>query len=206
LLDDDGVRANMTASWLAQMGWEVYALDGLEAKHFKLSGPVGRSLPPAPQADQISPATLAAWLQESGAGATVVLDFSASVNYVREHIPGAHYVLRSQLQQAWSALPDAARYVLTCGSSLLAAYAITEVAALSDKPVFLLEGGNAAWKAAGLPLQSGETALASPRIDRYRRPYEGTDNPASAMQAYLDWEFGLVEQLGRDGTHGFFVI
>ena len=27
-----------------------------------------------------------------------------------------------------------------------------------------------------------------------------------AMQAYLDWEYGLVEQLGRDGTHGFFVI
>jgi len=26
------------------------------------------------------------------------------------------------------------------------------------------------------------------------------------MQAYLDWEFGLVEQLGRDGTHGFHVI
>jgi hypothetical protein len=23
------------------------------------------------------------------------------------------------------------------------------------------------------------------------------------MQAYLDWEFGLVEQLKRDGTHGF---
>jgi hypothetical protein len=23
------------------------------------------------------------------------------------------------------------------------------------------------------------------------------------MQAYLDWEFGLVEQLGRDGTHHF---
>jgi len=26
------------------------------------------------------------------------------------------------------------------------------------------------------------------------------------MQAYLDWEFGLVEQLRRDATHGFFVI
>ncbi|MFV3015241.1 hypothetical protein ACM9HO_05975, partial [Pseudomonas sp. KHB2.9] len=45
-----------------------------------------------------------------------------------------------------------------------------------------------------------------PRIDRYRRPYEGTDNPKEAMQAYLDWEFGLVEQLARDGTHGFYVI
>ena len=27
-----------------------------------------------------------------------------------------------------------------------------------------------------------------------------------AMQAYLDWEYGLVEQLRRDATHGFFVI
>ncbi|QWG18033.1 thiosulfate sulfurtransferase [Bradyrhizobium sediminis] len=48
-----------------------------------------------------------------------------------------------------------------------------------------------------------------PRPDpshRYRRPYEGTDVDAGAMQAYLDWEYGLVEQLRRDGTHGFFVI
>lgn len=41
---------------------------------------------------------------------------------------------------------------------------------------------------------------------RYRRPYEGTDVMPEAMQAYLDWEFGLVEQLRRDGTHGFHVI
>jgi hypothetical protein len=27
-----------------------------------------------------------------------------------------------------------------------------------------------------------------------------------AMQAYLDWEYGLVEQLRRDATHGFYVI
>jgi len=48
--------------------------------------------------------------------------------------------------------------------------------------------------------------LASPRIDRYRRPYEASDNPSQAMQAYLDWELGLVEQLRRDGTHHFKVI
>jgi hypothetical protein len=27
--------------------------------------------------------------------------------------------------------------------------------------------------------------------------------PESAMQAYLDWEFGLIAQLERDGTHHF---
>lgn len=41
---------------------------------------------------------------------------------------------------------------------------------------------------------------------RYRRPYEGTDHKEAAMQAYLDWEYGLVAQLERDGTHGFYVI
>jgi hypothetical protein len=28
----------------------------------------------------------------------------------------------------------------------------------------------------------------------------------AAMQAYLDWEYGLVDQLRRDATHGFYVI
>lgn len=41
---------------------------------------------------------------------------------------------------------------------------------------------------------------------RYKRPYEGTDSPPAAMRAYLEWEFGLVGQLERDGTHGFFVV
>ena len=45
-----------------------------------------------------------------------------------------------------------------------------------------------------------------PRTGRYKRPYEGTDNPRAAMQAYLEWEYGLVGQLERDGTHGFYVI
>ena len=70
----------------------------------------------------------------------------------------------------------------------------------------MLDGGTSAWIAAGLPVEQGETRLATPRTDRYRRPYEGTDAPAEAMQAYLDWEFGLVAQLGRDGTHHFEVI
>jgi 3-mercaptopyruvate sulfurtransferase SseA len=88
----------------------------------------------------------------------------------------------------------------------LARYAAGDLRALTGLPVLALAGGTSAWAAAGLPLETGATHLASPLIDRYRRPYEGTDNQAEAMQAYLDWEFGLVAQLGRDGTHGFSVI
>ena len=67
-----------------------------------------------------------------------------------------------------------------------------------------LESG--AWqpRSTPLPASSGPDGATPPR--RYKRPYEGTDNPREAMQAYLEWEYGLVEQLARDGTHGFFVI
>jgi hypothetical protein len=68
--------------------------------------------------------------------------------------------------------------------------------------IYVLEGGY------DQPLEASPPQVL-PRPDpshRYRRPYEGTDATASAMQAYLDWEYGLVEQLRRDATHGFFVI
>jgi hypothetical protein len=77
---------------------------------------------------------------------------------------------------------------------------------LVDGEVLVLDGGTSAWIKSGLPTIADNPLLASPPIDRYRRPYEGTDNPHSEMQAYLDWEFGLVEQLARDGTHGFRVL
>jgi rhodanese-related sulfurtransferase len=203
LVDDDGVRANMSASWLAQMGWEVHVVDGLTAADFSEAGGWRPPLPAIPENRPISAQELAADLES---GDVAVLDITTSANYLRGHIPGAWFVQRPDLPAALAAIPPARRYVLTCASSLLAPFAVAELQALVDGEVRVLSGGTQAWKAAGQPLDSGPSRLASTPTDRYRRPYEGTDNPREAMQGYLDWEFGLVEQLGRDGTHGFFVI
>ncbi|HHL3888337.1 TPA: rhodanese homology domain-containing protein [Klebsiella pneumoniae] len=203
LLDDDGIRAAITGSWLAQMGWETARLSALSTSQLSERGVPAAEVPPGPQAEEISPTQLAQQLEEPG---TVVLDFTTSANFVARHIPGAWWLTRSQLRQALEAIPPAQRYVVTCGSSLLARYAVPEVAALTGKPVQLLTGGTLAWIAAGLPLAHGDSGLAVERRDRYRRPYEGTDNSAEAMQAYLEWEYGLVDQLARDGTHGFRVL
>ena len=85
---------------------------------------------------------------------------------------------------------------------------LTEALAAGGVPasVHRLAGGNAAWAAAGAALHAGTEGLVAQRIDRYRRPYEGTGNPAAAMQAYLDCEYGLVDKLRRDGTHHFSVV
>lgn len=213
LADDDGVRASMSASWLAQMGWEVYVPDTVPpASAFTETAAPPPAYPPAAAAvPEISPAELAALLKQQIG--TAVIDVTTSANYVKRHIPGAWYAIRAQLAGAIDAvIPASQRHVLTCGSSLLARYAAADLRLLldargqRDAEVLVLAGGNSAWFAEGLEAESGETRLATPRTDRYRRPYEGTDAPAEAMQAYLDWEFGLVAQLARDGTHHFRVI
>jgi rhodanese-related sulfurtransferase len=203
LVDTDGVRANMTASWLAQMNWEVHVLDDVDAALFNVTGAAPRNLPDEPDVALVSAGELAEWLNK---GEAVVIDLGPSAQYVKRHVYGAWFALRSQLAQDIARVPKAAHLVLTSTDPDLARFAARDLQALVTKDVRVLEGGNAAWFAAGLPIESGEAHLASPRIDRYRRPYEGTDNAAEAMQAYLDWEYGLVEQLGRDGTHGFTVI
>jgi rhodanese-related sulfurtransferase len=203
---DAGVRAEMTASWLAQMGWEVALLDPHAPADAIDSGADAPPRPVPPELPRVAPATLAGWLARPGSDVQVI-DVTTSASHIARHIPGAWFVLRSQLARALLTIPTARRYVVTCGTSLLAPYAARDLQQLlgdtSDAEVFVLDGGTAAWAAAGLPVERGKARLASPRIDRYRRPYEGTDNAAAAMQAYLDWEFGLVAQLERDATHHF---
>ena len=202
----DGVRAAITAHWLAQLGWEVAWLTDAPPADLA-TGPWRPPGTPAPEVPLLSTTELADALQQ---GDTLLLDVTTSAAHVKGHIPGARWVLRAQLPQLAGSLPAAARIAVTCGAGEsaadLARFTAADLAALTGRPVAVLAGGTAAWAAEGRPLAIGEASLLSPRIDRYRRPYEGTDAPRAAMQAYLDWEFGLVEQLGRDGTHGFQVL
>lgn len=208
LCDTDGVRANMSASWLAQMGWEVYVLKNVATSEFKVTETEPRVLPePVGKVLSTQAAQLKNWLNDRNSH-TVVLDLSTSAQFVKGHIQNAWWVLRSQLKASLDKAHKGHRYVLTCQDGSASRYAVADVQALvkSGIQVLWLEGGNAAWVEAGNKLHPGDSQLGADRIDRYRRPYEGTDNPVAAMQGYLDWEFGLVEQLGRDGTHHFRVI
>jgi rhodanese-related sulfurtransferase len=200
LADDRGVRADMSASWLAQMGWEVYVLDGgLEGGLEQ--GPWRSALPVLPDVPSLSASELAADL-----AGHVVLDVAPSPAHRKGHIPGAWFAVRARLAEAIKALPSEGHLVVTSPDGALARLAASDLAALTPRSVQVLEGGTAAWAAAGQALEIGLPRPATGADDIYRRPYEGTDNAAEAMQAYLDWEYGLVDQLARDGSHGFYVI
>jgi len=226
LADDDGGRAAMTASWLAQMGWETAVLQGGQAAGPAEAGPMEAGpwtpeLPPLPaEVPLASPAQVDDWLQ---AGRALVIDVDTSRLFLAGHVPGAAWALRADLSGGDLSGGDLSggdlsggglldrlgwppRLVLTSADGILAAFAAADVPAHPGTEVTALAGGTAGWASSGRPLQAGPGPMLSPLVDVYRRPYEGTGVDAAAMQAYLDWEHGLVAQLARDGTHGFTVL
>jgi rhodanese-related sulfurtransferase len=203
ILDDDGGgRAAMTGSWLAQMGWHV-------AVAVAAAGPtaaVAAQRPSAPHVALAAPAVAADWLR---AGQTAVVDVDTSRRYLAGHVPGAAWALRADLSRPTLldrlGRPD--RLVVTSSDGYLAAWAAADLSApAAPTRVLALAGGTEGWAKSGRRLELGQGAMLSPALDVYRRPYEGTGIDPTVMQAYLDWEYGLVGQLGRDGTHGFWVL
>jgi rhodanese-related sulfurtransferase len=186
------------------MAWDVYVIDDVKATDLTEKGSWKQPLPTLPEIPTVDAMTAAGWLKNDSG--TIFIDLSTHANYVKGHIPGSWFALRSQFANALQTLPKADRYVLTSTTGELAIFAAQEIQALTKVEVVVLSGGNSAWTKADLPLEKGATHLASPALDRYKRPYEGTSVDPAAMQAYLDWEFGLVEQLGKDGTHHFWVL
>ena len=203
LADDGGGRAAMTGSWLAQMGFQV-ALTPPGPAGPAEAGRWRPALPPLPEVTLAGPAQVDDWLR---AGAALVVDVDTSRRFLAGHVPGAAWALRADLSGhvASGLFGRAARLVLTSADGILAAFAAADVPP-RRVAVTVLDGGTASWAASGRPLQAGPGEMLSPPVDVYRRPYEGTDVDRAAMQAYLDWEHGLVAQLERDGTHGFTVL
>jgi len=130
-------------------------------------------------------------------------DVRSEEEYSAGHLAGfRHYPGGQLVQEIDMAAPvRGARIVLSDNLRVRADMTASWLAQMGWE-IYVLDGGYDG------KLETGPQ-LAIPKPDpshRYRRPYEGTDVKESAMQAYLDWEYGLVEQLRRDATHGFFVI
>ncbi|QDF40561.1 rhodanese-like domain-containing protein [Bradyrhizobium symbiodeficiens] len=130
-------------------------------------------------------------------------DVRDAEEFAAGHLPGfRHYPGGQLVQETDMAAPvRGARIVLADDKGVRADMTASWLAQMGWE-VYVLEGG-----------YDGALEIGPPRVlpkpvpaHRYRRPYEGTDIAEKAMQAYLDWEYGLVEQLRRDGTHGFYVI
>ncbi|HTT81619.1 MAG TPA: rhodanese-like domain-containing protein, partial [Stellaceae bacterium] len=144
LVDDNGVRATMTASWLKQMGWgEVAVLVAGPGDGDWVAGPDRPAVLglDGVAANAIEPAALRAAL---AAGGTEVVDLDTSRAYARGHIPGAWFAIRSRLAEALATLPVARQIVLTSPDGALARLAAADLGDAAPAAILALAGGTEA--------------------------------------------------------------
>lgn len=199
--EPDGVRATMTASWLVQMGWpEVHVLAARPA-----SPESGAAAPEAVLFQPFETLTIneCQAVLDSGEPAELV-DLADSLTYRRGHIPRAFWGVRARLPESIVQLAHAGLILLTSPDGRLAHYAAHELrAARPDLMIRVLDGGTAAWRAAGWQLAAGMERPLTTVDDVWRKPYDNEAEVRQAMEDYLTWELGLVEQVERDGLISF---
>jgi len=211
LIDDNGVRATMTASWLRQLGWadaRVLAggLPGLADAGVTLqTGPSARAS--VARTSTINVSALVDLLTDEPES-SVVLDLGTSVKYrKRGHIPGAWWGVRSRLDEARTAIGEVTTIVLTSTDGQLAKLAVPEARThWPNAEVFALAGGNKSWRHAGHAMEPGFERATTTADDVWYKPYDH-DEPGAViqqhMQDYLTWEVALVDQIERDPTVDF---
>jgi rhodanese-related sulfurtransferase/predicted metal-dependent enzyme (double-stranded beta helix superfamily) len=200
LVDRDGVQAVMTAHWLKQMGWpDVYVLkDGLAGPLVTGKGirePLGLAALSAPA---VSAQELHAQVQ---AGGVEVIDVDSSLKYRKSRIPGSWYGLRSRLKDCLARFASGTRMVFSSSNGVLARYAAEDARAMGFEAAYL-EGGTAAWRHAGYPMEAAsgddDPKFLTATEDVWYRPYDRNSGVEQAMQQYLTWEVNLLAQLERE--------
>ncbi|CAN7540638.1 rhodanese-like domain-containing protein [Variovorax paradoxus] len=196
LFDDDGVRAPTIAHWLRQMGHEASVLDGGLASGLSLAP---AAAPAAPALATIDAEALSARLAQ---GDVALVDLRPSMQFRAGHIPQARWSIRPRLAQ--DVKSETRQLVLVADDAALAAWAAaSELAGLSPAPL-LLEGGMAAWRDAGLPVQATPALPADADcIDYLFFVHDRHDGNKEAARRYLAWETGLVAQLDAQERSAF---
>ena len=196
LFDDDGVRAPTVAHWLRQMGHDASVLEGGLASGLSLAP---AAAPTAPALATIDAKTLSARLAR---GDVALVDLRPSMQFRAGHIPQALWSIRPRLPQ--DVMNETRQLVLVADDAALAAWAAaSELAGLSPAPL-LLEGGMAAWRAAGLPVEATPALPADADcIDYLFFVHDRHDGNKDAARRYLAWETGLVAQLDAQERSAF---
>ena len=194
---DKKARATFIASWYRQFGFEeVYAVQGGTTAWTAagLSLDQGTMAPPPfglaqarEQVKLLSPQEL----QESQPQVVIFVD--TSQDFAGGHVPGARWVARGflELQIREVAPSKETPIAVTCRdgrNAILSGATLTE---LGYRNVSVLEGGMAAWRQAGLPVENGLSGVMIAPTDMVNA---GADRNFADRMTYLRWETALGDK------------
>jgi rhodanese-related sulfurtransferase len=185
VFDGELVRAPVTASWLAQLGHEVYVLtDGVRATISIASVPA----PKLPALPTVAPSEVASFLASGK-----VLDLRASKDYRSGHIDGAAWAIRPRVAQFAKAGGAVALMAERADVARLAAIDLAEAGVQDTR---LIDTNIDALTAAGVRIVATPNAPADDeRIDFLFFVHDRHEGNKEAARGYLAWETGLLGQL-----------
>jgi rhodanese-related sulfurtransferase len=199
LVDDEGVRAPMTAQWLRQLGHEACVLEGGMATARKLAGLRDPRAPRLQSPTPIAAGELAGRLRE---GSVRLIDLRPSMSYRKEHVDGAVWSIRPRI--AGAVTDPAVPVTLITDEPGTAALAALDLEDAGVRDVRLLAGGHEAARSAGLPVAATpDTPSDADRIDFLFFTHGRHEGNADAARQYLAWEIALVDQLDAQERASF---
>jgi rhodanese-related sulfurtransferase len=201
LVDDEEVRAPITAQWLRQLGHEAYVLEGGLAAVVGGAGLRNTVRPRLPEPGPIAAAELAEWLRN---GCARLIDLRPSMTYRDGHIDGAIWSIRPRIATAVS---DPGHLVaLIADEPGVAALAALDLAEAGVRDVRLVPGGHEGARAAGLSVvATPDTPGDTDCIDFLFFTHGRHEGNAEAARQYLAWEIALVDQLDAQERASFTV-
>ena len=199
LLDAEEVRAPMTAQWLRQQGHEACVLEGGMAAAAGCPSPLRGGVRGGGPSATMAPDEVAARLRD---GSARIIDLRPSMSYRKEHIAGAVWSIRPRIAAAIA--DPAVPVVLVADDPGVAALAAIDLAEAGVREVRLLDGGHAAGRAAGLPVEATRgTPGDAECIDFLFFTAARHEGDADAARQYLAWETALVGQLDAQERAAF---
>ena len=126
-----------------------------------------------------------------------VINVEVSTDFSNGHVPGARWVPRGSMEMQISEIaPDkSAAIAVTCNNGQNAALAGATLKALGYQDVSSLDGGMAAWRKSGLPVEQGLSGVMRPPTDVVP---SGPERNFADMMHYLRWETALGDKYAAD--------
>jgi rhodanese-related sulfurtransferase len=203
LIDHDGVRAPVTASWLVQLGYETALISSVDASRLRIEKSKHFTPPPLSKLD-----TTALRKAETKAetGHAYLIDLRSSAAYRREHAANAHWSIRPELKrtlEAINASPEETLLVFA-DDHAIANLAAVDLRELGFTSIHLAGDGLQTWKDAGLSVASTpDLPTDAERLDYLFFVHDRHDGNLEAARQYLEWETGLIAQCAPDELAAF---
>ncbi|AWB35388.1 rhodanese-like domain-containing protein [Orrella marina] len=192
LVDDDGVRAPVVATWLHMLGWDVAVLEPSDVDRL---AEVQVDFDPQPglSCEEIRSSEVARLIGEG----VLLFDVRSGMQFRKGHVAGARWLIRpnvGRLTESFDNVPD--RVILMAGERPVAGLVANDLLEAGVQKVFCCLETPDRWVESGMSVvETPDEPSDAECIDYLFFVHDRHDGNKQAARQYLEWEINLVAQM-----------